>query len=93
MLDHEDGEEFIHGILDEVCASAMDTIFKNYIERQLVPYTVQEAKDAILQIIQWQFLARDEGEGDVENDPAWAEDEGKYNVEIFIHHISVQAHW
>ena len=76
MLDRDDGEEFIHGIVEEVCSSAMDTIFQNYIQRQLIPYTVTQAKDALLQIIEWQFLARDEGEGDVEKDIGWGEDDG-----------------
>ena len=76
MLDHDDGDEFVTDIIEEVCTSALDIIYKNYIEKQLIPYTVSQARDAIVQIIEWQFLTRDEGEGNVETDPGWIEDEG-----------------
>ena len=52
MTDHDDGDEFILDIIEDVCSSAMDSIFQNYIQNQLVPYTVVQAKDAILQIIE-----------------------------------------
>lgn len=42
---------------------------------QCVPFTVGQARDALLQIAQWRFLARDEGETDLEGDSAWREDE------------------
>ena len=34
---------------------------------------------------QWQFLAHDEGEKDVETDPNWVEDEGINHV-LFLFH-------
>ncbi|XP_009462176.1 PREDICTED: uncharacterized protein C2orf81 homolog [Nipponia nippon] len=40
-----------------------------------VPFTVGQARDALLQIAQWRFLVRDEGETDPEGDGAWWEDE------------------
>lgn len=75
MTDHDEGDDFIIDIIEDVCSSAMDTIFQNYIQKQLVPYTVLQAKDAILQIIEWQFLQRDEGESNITEDPGWVEDE------------------
>lgn len=42
---------------------------------QCVPFTVGQARDALLQIAQWRFLARDEGESDTEGDGSWQEDE------------------
>lgn len=75
MLERDDGEEFITDIIEEVCDSALDIIYKSYIDRQLIPYTVSQAKDAIVQIIEWQFLARDEGEGNIIDDVGWLEDE------------------
>ncbi|XP_035671637.1 uncharacterized protein C2orf81 homolog isoform X1 [Branchiostoma floridae] len=75
LLDREDGEEFIMDCVEEVVNSAMDEIYRRYIQKQLLPYTVIQAKDAILQIIEWQFLARDEGEGEVLQDPSWEEDD------------------
>ena len=38
--------------VEEVVNSAMDEIYRRYIQKQLLPYTVIQAKDAILQIIE-----------------------------------------
>ena len=77
MVDHDDNDDFITDIIGDVCSSALDIIHKNYIDKQLIPFTVCQAKDAIVQIIEWQFLTRDSGEGNVSVDPGWCEDEGK----------------
>ncbi|ELU06521.1 hypothetical protein CAPTEDRAFT_218998 [Capitella teleta] len=74
-LDHEEGDEFVLDIVGDVCSSAIDIIFQNYIEKQLVPYTVVQARDAIVQIIEWQFLARDNGESSVISECGWQQDE------------------
>lgn len=42
---------------------------------QCVPFTISQAREAMLQIIEWRFLARDEGESAVAEDPTWGEDE------------------
>ena len=76
MLDHDDNDDFVSDIIEDVCSSALDIIYKNYIDKQLIPFTVCQAKDAIVQIVEWQFLARDEGEKDTSADPGWCEDEG-----------------
>ena len=52
MLERDNAEDFIHDIVDEVLGNTMDGIFKIYIERQLLPFTITQAKDAILQIIE-----------------------------------------
>lgn len=74
MVERDNAEEFIFDLVDELLVNTMDAIYKLYIERQLLPFTITMAKDAILQIIEWQFLARDEGEeGLVES--CWTQDE------------------
>ena len=52
MVERDNAEEFIHDIVDEILGSTMDGIYKIYIERQLLPFTITQAKDAILQIIE-----------------------------------------
>ncbi|EDK99070.1 mCG133596, isoform CRA_a, partial [Mus musculus] len=42
---------------------------------QCVPFTISQAREAMLQITEWRFLARDEGESAVAEDPTWGEDE------------------
>ena len=34
---------------------------------------------------QWQFLSRDEGEGDITSDPSWNEDEGQDALTLEMH--------
>lgn len=40
-----------------------------------MPYVIAQAREAMLQIVEWRFLVRDGGESDVPADPAWQEDE------------------
>ncbi|XP_076468058.1 uncharacterized protein LOC143298889 [Babylonia areolata] len=74
MVERDNAEDFIQDIVDEVLGNTMDAIYKLYIEKQLMPFTITQAKDAILQIIEWQFLARDEGEEGI-TESNWLQDE------------------
>ncbi|XP_029862391.1 uncharacterized protein C2orf81 homolog isoform X1 [Aquila chrysaetos chrysaetos] len=62
-------------ILAELLGRVMDECTKADVARQTVAFTVGQARDALLQIVQWRFLARDEGETDPEGDGNWQEDE------------------
>ncbi|MBW01937.1 Uncharacterized protein C2orf81, partial [Eschrichtius robustus] len=53
----------------------MDSAFKVYLTQQCIPFTISQAREAMLQITEWRFLARDEGESAVAKDPTWREDE------------------
>jgi len=52
MLDRDDGDDFIAELIDELLENVDRIIYTNYIESKMVPYTVLQAKDAILQIIE-----------------------------------------
>lgn len=52
MLDKEDGEDFVVDVVGDIIDSALNVIYDNYIQTQLFPYTVLQARDAILQIIE-----------------------------------------
>ncbi|XP_064367809.1 uncharacterized protein C2orf81 homolog [Dromaius novaehollandiae] len=71
----EDREEEAGDVLAEFLDHVMDECYKVYLARQRVPFTVSQAKDALLQIAEWRFLTRDEGEPDAEEDASWQEDE------------------
>lgn len=75
MLEKDGSEEFVEDIVDDLITTTLDKCYELYIERQLVPFTVTQAKDAILSIIEWQFLGRDEGEESPESDTGWIQDE------------------
>ncbi|XP_036786510.2 uncharacterized protein C2orf81 homolog isoform X1 [Manis pentadactyla] len=71
----EEGEDVVGDILTDLLARVMDSAFKVYLTQQCIPFTVSQAREAMLQITEWRFLARDEGESSVAEDPTWGEDE------------------
>ncbi|XP_052028546.1 uncharacterized protein C2orf81 homolog [Apodemus sylvaticus] len=71
----EEGEDVVGDILADLVTRVMDCAFKVYLTHQCVPFTISQAREAMLQITEWRFLARDEGESSVAEDPTWGEDE------------------
>ncbi|KAM6180314.1 LOW QUALITY PROTEIN: uncharacterized protein C2orf81 homolog [Erethizon dorsatum] len=71
----EEGEDVVGDILANLLARVMDSAFQVYLTQQCIPFTVNQAREAMLQIVEWRFLARDEGEFAVAADPSWGEDE------------------
>lgn len=58
MVDQEDGEEFILDIVNEIVESTMKVLHDQYIMSQTLPYTIQETKNLLLQIIEVHVYAR-----------------------------------
>lgn len=75
MVDQEDGEEFILDVVNEIVESTMKVLHDQYIVSQTLPYTIQETKNLLLQIIEWQFLACDTGEDNPACDSTWLEED------------------
>ncbi|XP_012513618.1 PREDICTED: uncharacterized protein C2orf81 homolog [Propithecus coquereli] len=71
----EEGEEVVGDILADLLARVMDSAFKVYLTQQCIPFTISQAREAMLQITEWRFLAQDKGESAVAEDPTWGEDE------------------
>ncbi|XP_008575173.1 PREDICTED: uncharacterized protein C2orf81 homolog [Galeopterus variegatus] len=71
----EEGEDVVGDILADLLGRVMDSAFKVYLTQQCIPFTISQAREAMLQITEWRFLARDEGESAVAEDPTWGEDE------------------
>ncbi|XP_076796073.1 uncharacterized protein C2orf81 homolog isoform X2 [Arvicanthis niloticus] len=71
----EEGEDVVGDILADLVTRVMECAFKVYLTQQCVPFTISQAREAMLQITEWRFLARDEGESAVAEDPTWGEDE------------------
>ena len=51
MLETDDSQEFIWEIIDEIFDSTIKVIYDKYLQRQTIPYTINEARKAILHII------------------------------------------
>ena len=56
MVDQEDGEEFVVEIVNEIVESTMKVLHDQYIASQTLPYTIQETKNLLLQIIEVLYL-------------------------------------
>ncbi|KAJ8404504.1 hypothetical protein AAFF_G00337710 [Aldrovandia affinis] len=73
MVAQEEGEEVVAEILDELMYCVMEKCYSVYLQKQLVPFTMTWARDALVQTLEWQFLVRDEGEGQ-DSSPFWEQD-------------------
>jgi len=51
MVDQDGSDEFVLEILDELVAKTMGTIQERYMQKQLLPFTITQARDAIVEII------------------------------------------
>ena len=51
MLEIEDNQEFVWEIIDEVFDNTLKIIHEKYLNKQTIPYTINEAKKAILHIL------------------------------------------
>ena len=52
MLDRDGSDEFVEEIVDDLIDQSLDRCFQLYLERQLLPFTVTQAKDYILSIVE-----------------------------------------
>ncbi|XP_072521001.1 uncharacterized protein C2orf81 homolog [Salminus brasiliensis] len=64
MVSQQDGEDIVADTLEELMNCVMEKCYEVDVNRQLVPFTVAWAKDAMVQVIKWQYLMRDEGDGE-----------------------------
>ncbi|RNA09259.1 hypothetical protein BpHYR1_040928 [Brachionus plicatilis] len=71
MLEAEDSQEFVWELIDEIFDNTLKTINKNYLDNQTIPYTINEARKAMLHILDWQFLSKDKDDDLTE---IWVED-------------------
>lgn len=55
MLDKEDGEDFVYNLVQEIVQSTMQILHDKYIASQTLPYSVQEARQVLLEIVEVNF--------------------------------------
>lgn len=52
MIEIEDSQEYVWELIDEVFDNVIKIIYDKYIKKQTIPYTINEARKAILHIIE-----------------------------------------
>ncbi|KAG9462338.1 uncharacterized protein C2orf81 homolog isoform X2 [Eleutherodactylus coqui] len=62
MVIAEDGEEAVGDIIESLIDHLMEECLRVHLQHQGIPYTVSQARDALLQVVQWTFVPRDEGD-------------------------------
>lgn len=74
MLEAEDGEELVFDLVQVIVGGVMEVIHQKHIDRNLVPFSLNWAKDMMIQLVEWQFLNHDEGEKEASGHDSWLED-------------------
>ncbi|XP_075049754.1 uncharacterized protein C2orf81 homolog [Mixophyes fleayi] len=64
----EDGEDVVGEIVDSLISRVMNECYAIYLKRQVVPYTISQACDAVIQMVNWTFVPRDRSEDELETD-------------------------
>ncbi|XP_066501413.1 uncharacterized protein C2orf81 homolog [Hoplias malabaricus] len=73
MLQQDEGEEVVSDLMDGLLEQVLDRCYQVQLQRQLVPFSIHWAHDALVRVIKWRFLMRDEGENS-DSAPLWTED-------------------
>lgn len=76
----EEGEHIATEIMQEILEKSCDQMVSNYLDRIAVPYTVQLVTKDILDLIQFVFVGRDNGDVEVEDVESWLPDEEPQSV-------------
>ncbi|CAJ0934125.1 unnamed protein product [Ranitomeya imitator] len=74
MVTAEDGEHVVGDIVDSLISHVMEECLTFYLQQQVIPYTISQARDAMLQIVQWTFVPRDEGNHKPDTESTWQEE-------------------
>lgn len=57
LIEREEDTEWVCSLVDEMCLKAWDMIYGNYIKRQVLPFTVLQARECILDIVKVRLVA------------------------------------
>ncbi|XP_060738585.1 uncharacterized protein C2orf81 homolog [Tachysurus vachellii] len=62
MRAHEEGEEIVADILEELMTHALEKSYEVYLKKQIIPFTVTWAKNTMFQLAKCKYLMHDEGD-------------------------------
>ena len=76
LLREDDELDIAVELASEVTELAWTIVRDHLIEEQSYPHACDLATEKMLQIVEWHYLSRDEGEHNTLQDPSWNEDMG-----------------
>ncbi|ORX86370.1 hypothetical protein BCR32DRAFT_290093 [Anaeromyces robustus] len=71
LNEQEEAEQFAITLLEEIIWNAESLLFEKYIEKQIIPFTLNFFENKIMEIIDWNFFKFDNGKIDKD---AWCPD-------------------
>ncbi|ORX58566.1 hypothetical protein BCR36DRAFT_409075 [Piromyces finnis] len=71
LNEQEEAEQFAISLLEEIIWNAETLLFEKYIEKQIIPFTLNFFENKIMEIIDWNFFKYDNG---LINEDAWNPD-------------------
>ncbi|TGZ75502.1 hypothetical protein CRM22_000342 [Opisthorchis felineus] len=75
FLDAEESEDLASQICSELLDCTLNEIFKVYIQNQVIPYTVYQAEQALLQLLELEFFTNASSELDIFQSASWQQDQ------------------
>ncbi|KAG5454565.1 hypothetical protein CSKR_105465 [Clonorchis sinensis] len=75
FLDAEESEDVANQICSELLDRTLNEIFKVYIQNQVIPYTVYQAEQALLQLLELEFFTNASSELDIFRSDSWQQDQ------------------
>jgi len=71
LNEQEEAEQFAFSLLEEIIWNAETLLFEKYIEKQIIPFTLDFFENKIMEIIDWNFFKYDNG---IINEDEWCPD-------------------
>eukprot|EP00106_Octopus_bimaculoides_P007831 XP_014775273.1 PREDICTED: uncharacterized protein C2orf81 homolog [Octopus bimaculoides] len=75
-------EDYASEIVEDIVNIVLNKAYDIYLERQLLPYTVNAAIEALTLLVEWNFLRRDESQVSPTLQPGWISSEEPVRPEI-----------
>ncbi|XP_065910452.1 probable serine/threonine-protein kinase dyrk2 [Dysidea avara] len=74
ILKQDEGVDIAVEIVSEITELAWTVVHEHMIEEQSFAFACERATEEMLQIVEWHYLSRDDGELNTTTDPSWNED-------------------
>ncbi|KAJ8324831.1 hypothetical protein BDV3_004784 [Batrachochytrium dendrobatidis] len=79
LVDQEEGESLALALVEDILQRSQHVLFEKHIDVQVLPYTVNFARDTLVSLVNYRFFRRDPGNIDPE---LWEQDEEPEPVHI-----------